>query len=543
LLSEGDEVDEQIFSFRDTLRIVFRYRRVAAALGLVGLLAGLIYAIAVPQLTSAKSLVLLPDAASNSGVPVRSIATDVQIAMTPTILVPAARSAGVSLPFTTLVHRVVITGLTDDVMQVVAESSSGAQAERLADAIGTTFDSYASTQAGLLSSSFVTYWNNQAKTYEAQVALLTKAIATNQAAMDAQRPGSAAAASYASIIANDTTALNNTNLDLKSVNLDIAQAQLNGSSPSSGAIVLERATTVTRPSALRIPTFGLIGLLIGLLVGIIVAFGVGRKDRRLRLRDEIARATGAPVLASLSAVRHQTTEDLLGLLDHLDPTVIDKANLRRLLDELGVERRPGHDEAVISKNGQNGQNGSSAHHDGVGVHAIVLAGDDQAVAAATEIPAFAASLGLPVALVVAGSSPSTQQLAIACAARDPLEVGAARPNLLTYASTPGKAPGGVALAVTLEVVDPLTLDVGDVEPAIGVPGRHETALLVVSSGYAKPEDLEVVALASEHHGRPLLGVVVAGPESSDKTSGLQQPKRAIGTNGPKQLAALRSANR
>jgi capsular polysaccharide biosynthesis protein len=546
LLSEGDEVDEQIFSFRDTFRIIFRYRRVAAALGLVGLLAGLIFAIAVPQLTSAKSLVLLPDASSNSGVPVRSVATDVQIAMTPTILVPAARAAGVSLPFTTLIHRVVITGLTDDVMQVVAESSSGTQAERLADAIGTTFDSYASTQAGLLSSSFVTYWRNQATTYEAQIALLTKAIATDQSAMSAQRPGSAAAASYASIIANDTTDLNNTNLDLKAVNLDIAQAQLNGSSPSSGAIVLERATTVTKPSALRIPTFGLIGLLIGLLVGMVAAFGVGRKDRRLRLRDEIARATGAPVLASLSALRHQTSEDLLGLLDHLEPNVIDKANLRRLLDELGVERRPGHDEAVSSQNGQNGQsaqNGSSAHHDGVGVHAIVLAGDDQAVAAASEIPAFAASIGLPVALVVAGSSPSTQQLAIACAARDPLEVGAARPNLLTYASTPGKAPGGVSLAVTLEVVDPVTLDVGDVEPAIGVPGRHETALLVVSSGYAKPEDLEVVALAAEHHGRPLLGVVIAGPESSDKTSGLLQPRRAIGANGPKQLAALRSANR
>jgi hypothetical protein len=289
--------------------------------------------------------------------------------------------------------------------------------------------------------------------------------------------------------------------------------------------------------------------LIGLFVGMVVAFGVGRKDRRLRLRDEIARATGAPVLASLSAVRHQTSEELLGLLDHLEPNVIDKANLRRLLDELGVERRPGLDEAVSSQNGQkgqiapNGQNGQSAHHDGVGVHAIVLAGDDQAVAAASEIPAFAASIGLPVALVVAGSSASTQQLAIACAARDPLEVGAARPNLLTYASTPGKAPGGVALAVTLEVVDPLTLDVGDVEPATGVPGRHETALLVVSSGYAKPEDLEVVALAAEHHGRPLLGVVIAGPESSDKTSGLLQPRRAIGAKGPKQLAALRSANR
>ena len=262
----------------------------------------------------------------------------------------------------------------------------------------------------------------------------------------------------------------------------IIQAQVSGSSPSSGAIVLERATTAIRPSILRIPELGIIGLLGGLLVGVVVAFGVGRKDRRLRQRDEIARAADAPVLASLSAVRRHKSEDLIVLLDHFEPSVIDKANLRRLLDELGVERRPAHTATPISQNGQNGssvhhENGSSPHHEGVGVHAIVLAGDDRAVAAAAELPAFAASLGLPVALVLAGSSSSTQQLAIACAARDPLAVDAPRPNLLTYATAPGKAPGGVALAVTLEVVDPVTLDVADIEPTPGVSGRHETALL------------------------------------------------------------------
>jgi hypothetical protein len=259
------------------------------------------------------------------------------------------------------------------------------------------------------------------------------------------------------------------------------------------------------------------------------------------------------VLASLTADRRHKSEDLIGLLDHFEPSVIDKANLRRLIDELGVERRTIRGETSSSRNGssahhENGssghhENGSSVHHEGVGVHAIVLAGDDRAVAAAAELPAFAASLGLPVALVVVGSSSSTQQLAIACAARDPLAVDAPRPNLLTYATAPGKAPGGVALAVTLEVVDPVSLDVADIEPTPGLPGRLESALLVVSSGYAKREDLEVVALAAEHHGRPLVGVVVADPEPSDKTSGLQQPRRQIGPNGPRQLAALRSANR
>lgn len=548
-------MDEQILSFKESLRVVLRYRRVAAVVALVGLLLGLAYAVSQPALASAKSEVLLPPSAGNSssGVPTQGIATDVEIATTPAILNPAAKEAGVSLPYTTLVHRVTVTGLTVTLLQIVAKSSTAAQAERLANEVATTFVKYASSQSSLIASASVNGWMEQENLYQSEQTAQQQQLKRDQATLAAQAQGSAGQKDYTGVVASDTALLYSTEEQIKNLKTEISLAGLSGSTSSVGASIAQSATTAIRPSILRVPELGIIGLLGGLLVGIVVAFGVGRKDRRLRQRDEIARAADAPVLASLSAVRRHKSEDLMVLLDHFEPSVIDKANLRRLLDELGVERRPSHAATPISQNGssvhhENGssvhhENGSSAHHDGVGVHAIVLAGDDLAVAAAAELPAFAAGLGLPVALVLAGSSSSTQQLAIACAARDPLAVDAPRPNLLTYATAPGKAPGGVALAVTLEVVDPATLDVADIEPTPGTPGRHETALLVVSSGYAKREDLEVVALAAEHHGRPLLGVVVADPEPSDRTSGLQQPRRQIGPNGPRQLAALRSANR
>lgn len=541
-------MDEQILSLKESLRVVLRYRRVAAVIALIGLLLGIAYGVSQPALASAKSEVLLPASAGNSssGVPTQGIATEVEIAMSPGILNPAAKKAGISLPYTTLVHRVTVTGVTVTLLQIVAKSSSAAQAERLANEVAQEFVASATSQSSAVASATVAELSQQLTQYVHQASILKGQMANTQAEFNSQPPGSDQAKSFSALLATETGAYDNTLQQEKLVSSQIIQAQVSGSSPSTGAIVLERATTAIRPSILRVPKLGIIGLLGGLLVGFVVAFGVGRKDRRLRQRDEIARAADAPVLASLSAVRRHKSEDLIVLLDHFEPSVIDKANLRRLLDELGVERRPAH--TAISQNGQNGssvhhENGSSPHHEGVGVHAIVLAGDDRAVAAAAELPAFAASLGLPVALVLAGSSSSTQQLAIACAARDPLAVDAARPNLLTYATAPGKAPGGVALAVTLEVVDPVTLDVADIEPTPGVSGRHETALLVVSSGYAKREDLEVVALAAEHHGRPLVGVVVADPEPSDRTSGLQQPRRQLGLNGPRQLSALRSANR
>jgi capsular polysaccharide biosynthesis protein len=556
LVLERDEVDEQILSFKESLRVVLRYRRVAAVIALVGLLFGIAYGASQPALTSAKAEVLLPPSAGNSssGLPTQGIATDVEIATTPAILNPAAKEAGVSLPYTTLVHRVTVTGVTVTLLQIVAKSSSAAQAERLANDVATTFVNYASNQSTLIASSAVDGWTAQETLYQNELAAQQGQLKKDEATLAAQPPGSSGQTEYTSVVASDTSLLDSTLEQIKNLKTEIALAGVSGSSPSAGASIAQSATTAIPPSVLRIPKLGIIGLLGGLLVGIVVAFGVGRKDRRLRQRDEIAHAAGAPVLASLTAVRRHKSEDLIGLLDHFEPSVIDKANLRRLIDELGVERRPIRGETSSSRNGsssahhENGssahhENGSSVHHEGVGVHVIVLAGDDRAVAAAAELPAFAASLGLPVALVVVGSSSSTQQLAIACAARDPLAVDAPRPNLLTYATAPGKAPGGVTLAVTLEVVDPVTLDVADIEPTPGLPGRLESALLVVSSGYAKREDLEVVALAAEHHGRPLVGVVVADPDPSDKTSGLQQPRRLIGSNGPRQLAALRSANR
>ena len=93
-------MDEQILSLKESLRVVLRYGRVAAVIALVGLLLGIAYGVSQPALASAKSEVLLPASAGNSssGVPTQGIATEVEIAMSPGILNPAAKKAGISLP-------------------------------------------------------------------------------------------------------------------------------------------------------------------------------------------------------------------------------------------------------------------------------------------------------------------------------------------------------------------------------------------------------------------------------------------------------------
>ncbi len=87
-----NEMDEQVLSLRDTLRIVLRCRRIVLVIALVGLLLGIAYSVAVPDLVSAKAEVLLPPAPySSTGVPTRDVATEVDIVTSPTILNVAAR--------------------------------------------------------------------------------------------------------------------------------------------------------------------------------------------------------------------------------------------------------------------------------------------------------------------------------------------------------------------------------------------------------------------------------------------------------------------
>ncbi len=67
------------------------------------------------------------------------------------------------------------------------------------------------------------------------------------------------------------------------------------------AQVLEPATNATGTSLpARLLVTGVLGALLGALIGAIVVLAIGRSDRRLRERDEIADAIGVPVLASIS---------------------------------------------------------------------------------------------------------------------------------------------------------------------------------------------------------------------------------------------------
>ena len=103
------------------------------------------------------------------------------------------------------------------------------------------------------------------------------------------------------------------------------------------AHLLESASSATGPSPIeRTIIYALLGGLVGALIGVIVALAIGRNDRRLRQRDEIANSIGIPVLASVPVAHPSAATGWTKLLEDYKPTAVHAWQLRTALQQLGM---------------------------------------------------------------------------------------------------------------------------------------------------------------------------------------------------------------
>jgi capsular polysaccharide biosynthesis protein len=263
------------------------------------------------------------------------------------------------------------------------------------------------------------------------------------------------------------------------------------------ARILQPAGTASGPNPLVYRLVcGLVGALAGLLVGIIAAIAKGRNDRRLRSRDDIANAIGVPVLASVPAGHPGNAQEWAKLLDSYQPAAVHGWRLRKTLQHLNI--------AGVNLTGE--REGKPPV-----VAVATLAKDPRALALGPQLAAFAASLGIPTALAVGPSADQGVTLALktACAAwpgnRDGL-----RATVLD--GDAADVPDDVALTVLVTVVDERYP-----YPVSGLPVT--TTLIGVSAGGATAEQLAATAMAASDKGRDVIGLLVADPDPSDRTTG------------------------
>jgi capsular polysaccharide biosynthesis protein len=291
------------------------------------------------------------------------------------------------------------------------------------------------------------------------------------------------------------------------------------------AQLLESANLATGPSRLeRFVIFGLLGGLGGALIGVIVALAVGRNDRRLRARDEIANSVGIPVLASVPVAHPSSAGAWTKLLEDYKPTAVHSWQLRTALQQLGLARlgfgRSAYDDGRVSV--YNGADGGR-----FSLVVLSLSSDPAAMALGPQLAAFAASQEIPTSLVIGPQqdAAATATLRTACAAQ--LSETSMRHGLLrvtSYNEGSIDVQPDTALVIVVAVVDSRA-------PKMPETMRTNATVMGVSAGAATAEQLARAAVVAASDGREITGILVADPDPDDQTTGripqMNRPARRV----------------
>jgi capsular polysaccharide biosynthesis protein len=263
---------------------------------------------------------------------------------------------------------------------------------------------------------------------------------------------------------------------------------------------LESATSASGPAPIkRTVIFALLGALVGGLIGAIVALAIGRSDRRLRERDEIANSIGVPVLASFPVAHPGDAAGWMKLLEDYKPAAVHAFRLQQALQQLGTASA-------------GAGNGSGRGRPSVTV--LSVSSDPGAFALGPQLAVFAASQGIPTTLVVGALQDVKAAATLRTACAVPPSTSSRRPAELRVTVADGaadvKADG--TLTVVVAVVDGQHPEVPDM-------ARTAATVLGVSAGAATAEQLARVAMSAALVGRDITGILVADPEPTDRTTG------------------------
>ena len=266
--------------------------------------------------------------------------------------------------------------------------------------------------------------------------------------------------------------------------------------------LLDSASTATRtPLSSRLLLYGGLGALLCGLIGSIIALSIDRADRKLWERDAIADAIGVPVIASVPVAHPSSAAGWRKLLEGYDPGVVHGWTLRKALHHLDL---------IDVKGGR-----------GASLTVLSLSSDPGAVALGPQLAVFAASLGIPTALVIGPrqDTNATATLCAACTVTPVVSSGSGRLQITVGDDEDADSPRAAALTIVAAVVDDQASQVAQVM-------RTTATVLGVSAGVATAEQLARVAISAASDGRDIAGIVVADPDSADQTTGrLPEPSR------------------
>jgi capsular polysaccharide biosynthesis protein len=478
-----------------------RSLRLLCVLAVVGVVAGVGFFVAKPPSHKAETSVLLTYGSDEN--PTEAVLDDKAIAQSHAVAKAAMAKLGVHESVGAFAAAYSVTVVTERVLQFVVSAPSSSEAVSRAAAIASSFLQFKAAQEETAQQVVI-------QSMESQLPADTQSVASfdSQISRVEQEPTtSAQQAELKNLKAQQVQAA----LSLEELQQSIAQTKTGSQvlPAIKGSVVLDPAEAMSYSKIKQAVYYAIYGLVGGLAIGLGIIVLRALASDRLRRRDDIARALGAPVQLSVGATR--TSRRRSGAAGDDDPAIGQIA--AHLGDAVTVKGRhralavvPVDDPEVAARS--------------IAQLAISFAREGRKVMLADLVS------GAPAAKLLGSTDPGvgmvrTDETSLVLAVPDPAEVapsapagnGTAQGRATRFTEEIASAYASVDVLLTL-----VTLD-----PAFG--SEHlatwaDSAVAVVTAGRSSWPKLQAVGEMIRFAGVSLDSTVLVGADKSDESLGL-----------------------
>lgn len=511
-------MNEQPLNLRASLQEIWRRRLLVIIVAALCGLGGFAYGLLRPADQTAVALVLLPTSAAsdsgnsgntgNTGTVGNGIKTESVIAKSAPVLAAAGAKVSPRLGALGVGKLVTVTPLSGQILQIQAQAPTSGYAVQLANAVAASYVDYIGRLEAFSATASVAALQKEATQLTQQIQNLQYEIGVETARVTSEGAGSSQGQEDTDLLGSLRNQQNEVSLQLNSVTNQITNAQLENGSTASTTRVLQTATAQPASKYVLPIEVGIIAFALGGLGS--AAFVLIRLQRghRLRLRDEIPRTAGAPVIASLDAPRCRSVSAWRDLLAG-PPRATNEWSLRHVLHTLSNSGRPRRAVRVIS-----------------------FAGDSPALATGPRLALHAAASGISTVLLPEAPKSEDRSLTPVRAALASAELVHRGLPLTLGLNDAGQDPPELIISLMVFHGNSTILT-----------GSDAVNLLSISANVVTDEELAQLALQATDSGLVLEGVVVVNPDPSDNTTGFMKndtvrlmPSRAGTDGGDPELA-------
>jgi capsular polysaccharide biosynthesis protein len=489
-----------------------RGTRLWCTLAIVGLIVGAAYYAVTPHTYKATTSVLLADNPSQD--PVIEILTDQALAQSTPVAAAAVRQLGLHETPVGFGETYTVTVVTDQVLQITTEASSSQAAVRQAAAVAEQFLKFRGQYTQIQQAQAEAQLNQQVSQAQQHLDSVNSQISQ----VSSQPSSSAQQAKLTTLQGQRTAATDALAVVRQYVTQTVASTRTATHGMIVGSQVLNAATPVKHSSLKTALLYAVIGLAAGLGLGMVIIVIAAITSDRLRRRDDIAYAFGAPVRLSVGTLRQSRwipalrgrgatrRRDLDRVVEHLRNAIPGSSRGPAGLAVVAVDDPSAVARALVALavSSANGANGRTPMK--------VVVADLSAGAHAARL------LGVSDPGISSATSNDTQIVVVVPAPDDVAPVGPLR----SQASLAGYARADESLTAACARAD-ILLSLVTLDPAFG--GEHISTwatdvVAVITAGRSSAVRIHAAGELIRLGGTRLASVVVLDADRSDESLGM-----------------------